>query len=207
MWWQTSNNPPFLRVRVGECCVFTFFYVSFVHRVTANPSEWVIRASECCQQRMRRRGRNWFSSVLSFDELHKLHMQCNGGQNWFLPQLTFCTSGSGRSLLYGKSKHGITMVGRGALWCLLPVSHLVQLQRQISMGRRGEGWSLVMCGPDSSGALSPSLIIYPPSTSLSLDKNGVQGNPVNFPKLSGNFNNEKSQFRGFTGACRWWWCF
>ena len=110
-------------------------------------------------------------------------MQCNGGQDWFLPQLTFCTSGSGRSLLYVKSKHGIMMVGRGALWCLL-LSHLVQLQRQISMGRRGEGWSLVMCGPDSSGALSPSLIIYPPSTSLSLDKNGVQGNPVNFPILS-----------------------
>ena len=132
-------------------------------------------------------------------------MQCNGGQNWFLPQLTFCTSGSGRSL-YVKSKNRTMMFGRWALWCLL-LSHLVQLQRQISMGRRGEGWSLVMCGPDSSGALSPSLIIYPPSTSLSLDKNGVQGNPVNFPKLSGNFNNEKPQFRGFTGACRWWWCF
>ena len=58
-------------------------------------------------------------------------------------------------------------------------------------GKERGGWSLVMCGPDSSGALSPSLIIYPPSTSLSLDKNGVQGNPVNFPKLSGNFNNEE----------------
>ena len=84
----------------------------------------------------------------------------------------------------------------------VPMSHLVQLQRQISMGRRGEGWSLVMCGPDSSGALSPSLIIYPPSTSLSLDKNGVQGNPVNFPKLFRNFNHEEPQFRGCTAVCR-----
>ena len=103
------------------CCVFTFFWCFVYSSRDSQPfwvshqSKWMLSAADASP-----RQKLIFLCFIIWQVAQVVQvaqdaqvahaMQCNGGKNWFLPQLTFCTSGSGRSSLYVKSKHGRSLV-------------------------------------------------------------------------------------------------